>query len=73
VLTRIMTYRLILLIVLMFCSLVSNAASLIDSSITRYSLGKDLLYLKEEGATLLLSQILKPEFRINSKKLLEKS
>jgi len=57
----------------MFCSLVSNAASLIDSSITRYSLGKDLLYLKEEGATLLLSQILKPEFRINSKKLLEKS
>jgi len=44
-----MTYRLILLIALVFCSLVSNAASLIDSSITRYSLGKDLLYLKERG------------------------
>mgnify|MGYP003856281637 CR=1 FL=1 len=57
---------------LVFCSFVSRAASLIDSSITRYSLGKDLLYLKEEGPNLSLSEILKPEFQNKFKKTTRK-
>ena len=65
---RILIYPILLLCALVLCTSTLYAASVIDSSTTRYSLGKDLLYLKEEGRALSLSDILQPAFQNKFKK-----
>ena len=53
---------------LLCCASVAFSASIIDDTITQYPLGKDLLYLQEEGRILTLADILDLEFQQKFKK-----